>query len=678
MRVGVDIGGAFTHVVLSTEGHLHVRQRLTPLHNPTEALFTILADLDLEALPDTLVHSSPIGINALRTRQGAVTALITTQGFRDILTIGRQDRTDLYALHPTLAPPLIPDRLCYEIPERMDPTGAILKPLSMTALDQVIDDLARQNIQSVAVCLLHSYANPTHERAVQARILERGLLRRWQIVLSCEVLPEFREYERAYATALEAYLRPTVAHSLQRIEDAVRPKPPSLMPPTRPNPHLLRVIKSDGGVMSAQQAQQRAISTLLSGPAAGVVGGFHLAKLAGYDHIITLDVGGTSTHVAICPGELVRRSHAQIDGLPLHVRTLDVERIGAGGGEIAHLDAGGLLCVGPESAGADPGPICYGRGGQRVTLTDAHLALGRLDEAHPLGGVLRLDPEPARAAVAELARAIGLDATATAQGIVDIANVTIARAVRRLSTARGHDPRNFTLVALGGAGPLHACDVAARLGIPRVLIPRHPGAVGGLGLLMADVVINYSRPLLAPVNAETMFRARAILNELVDQARSDMVKEEIAEETAIFAGLVDARYQGESSELTIPFIEDLTGTFHTAYADHGGRAMPERTIEIVALRLQVTAIVEKPALAREPLIQDDGTITEIGHKIALCPQPGGAGQSRISIYRRKLLRPGARLVGPALVHQMDSTTFIAPRWSTRVDEYRNLILEPSP
>ncbi|HET90782.1 MAG TPA: hydantoinase/oxoprolinase family protein, partial [Chloroflexi bacterium] len=454
MLVGVDIGGTFTDLVLSMAGRLHVHKVLSTPHDPAEALLAGLADLDLGPALRMVIHSSTIATNAILERRGAPTALITTQGFRDVLTIGRQDRPDLYALHPILPPPLIPDRWCYEVPERTDHTGAILKPLGMTALDRILDEIAVQDVQSVAVCLLHSYANPTHERAVRARILERGLFRHWQVVLSCEVLPEFREYERACATAMEAYVRPLVARYLQRIEDELRPArtlgPPTLLTPSpMPMFPLLRVIKADGGVMSVQQAQQRAICTALSGPTAGVGGGFHLAQLAGYAHVITLDVGGTSTDVALCPGELVCHSQSQIDGLPLSLRTLDVETIGVGGGAIAYLDAGGLLCVGPESAGADPGPICYGRGGQRVTLTDAHLALGRLDEDHPLGGVLALAPEPARAAIAELASAMGLETAVTAQGIVDVANVTIEGAVRRLSTVRGHDPHDFTLVAFG-------------------------------------------------------------------------------------------------------------------------------------------------------------------------------------------------------------------------------------
>ena len=490
MLVGVDIGGTFTDLVLSVDGSLRIHKLLSTPHDPARAMLAgleaVSAGGNLSAIT-RVSHGSTVATNGILERKGARTALITTQGFRDILAIGRQNRPALYALQPQLPPPLIPRRWCYEVPERLDHAGRVVTPLNVAALDRVLDDIARQEIESVAVCFLYSYVNPAHERAVRARILERGVLAEWQVALSSDVLPEFREYERASTVALEAYVRPVVSRYLRRLEEGL------------PETCSLRIMKSDGGVMSARRARRRAIHTALSGPAAGVIGGFYLAQRAGYDHVITLDMGGTSTDVALCPGEPVRRAESEIDGLPLRTRLLDIETIGAGGGSIARLDEGGALRVGPESAGADPGPICYGRGGRQVTVTDANAILGRLDPDHFLGGAMRLHLEPARAALEALAREMNITPEAAALGVVDVANVNIDRALRRVSVARGHDPRDFTLLPFGGAGPMHACAVAARLETPRVLIPRYPGVLCAFGLLMADVVLETGRSVLGRV-----------------------------------------------------------------------------------------------------------------------------------------------------------------------------------
>jgi N-methylhydantoinase A len=662
LSVGVDIGGTFTDFVMSVDGGLRIHKVLSTPHDPAQAMLAGLADLSPQGLSaiTRVSHGSTVATNAILERKGVPTALITTQGFRDILAIGRQNRPVLYALQPQLPPPLIPRRWCYEVPERLDPTGAVLTPLDVAALDAVLDDIERQGIQSVAVCFLYSFVNPTHEQAVRARILQRGLLQDWQIALSCEVLPEFREYERASTLALEAYVRPVVSGYLRRLGEEL------------PDTCSLRIMKSDGGVMSARRARRQAIHTALSGPAAGVIGGFQVAQQAGFDHVITLDIGGTSTDVALCPGGLIRRTESSIDGLPLRTRVLDIETIGAGGGSIARLDAGGALRVGPESAGADPGPIAYGLGGQQVTVTDANAVLGRLDPHHFLGGAMELHLEPARAALDRLARDMNLSTEAAALGIVGVANVNIDRAMRRVTVARGYDPRDFTLVAFGGAGPMHACEVAERLEIPRVLVPRYPGVLCALGLLMADVVLETSRSVLGAVTAETPAILQAQLDEMAAHARAELTREGIAEEAMIFNGLVDARYQGQSYELTIPFERDLLAAFHAAHTHRYGHAMPQWTVEVVNLRLQAVGLVEKPRLTPEPLVENDGTDAFLGHRVAVCSDR--AGEQPIALYERERLPPGATFAGPALVFQMDSTVFVAPGWSARVDGYRNLVL----
>ena len=487
MQAGVDIGGTFTDLVLSEGGQLRIHKLLSSPDNPARSMLRGLASIapgGIEALTQ-VAHGSTVATNAILERKGARAALITSAGFRDLLFIGRQDRPQLYALHPTIPPPLIPRERCYEATERLDFRGEVLTPLDLEALDATLDRIAAAGVDCIAVCLLFSFVNDRHERQIKERILQRGIVAEaWQVALSSQVLPEFREYERASTVALEAYVRPVMSRYVSQLEADL---------PARTS---LRIMKSDGGVMRAGRVRQQAIQTALSGPAAGVMGAFQLAKSAGYDRIITLDMGGTSTDVALIAGQPQPRAESAIDDLPLRVRMLDIETIGAGGGSIARVDAGGALRVGPESAGADPGPAIYGRGGEHATLSDANALLKRLDADHFLGGAMNLDLAAGHEAVAKLARQTGFSAVATAKGIVDIANVNIDRAIRRVSIARGHDPRQFTLVAFGGAGPLHACEAAERLEIPRVLLPPAPGVLCALGLLLADVALDYSQSIM--------------------------------------------------------------------------------------------------------------------------------------------------------------------------------------
>lgn len=773
MLVGVDIGGTFTDLALSVAGQLRIHKLPSTPHDPAEAMLAGLAAVTpggLAALAHVL-HGSTVATNAILERKGARTALITSQGFRDLLAIGRQDRPALYALWPQLPPLLIPRRWCYEVPERLDPSGAVHTPLDLAALDAVLDDLSREGIEALAVCLLYSFVDPTHERAVRERVLARGLLDESAIALSCEVLPQFREFERASTVALEAYVRPVMGRYLRHLEEAL------------PANCSLQVMKSDGGLMSARRARQAALQTALSGPAAGVIGAFYLAQQAGYDHVITLDMGGTSTDVALCPGAPVRRAEAEIDGLPLRTRLIDIETVGAGGGSLARVDAGGALCVGPESAGADPGPVAYGRGGRQPTLTDANLVLGRLDPDRFLGGRMPLYPERAREALAALGKQLGSSPEQAALGVVDVASANVERALRRVSVERGHDPRDFTLLPFGGAGPLHACQIAERLDIPRVLVPRYPGVLCAMGLLTADVVLDYGRSVLikvAPLAAEglptaggalgdriaddeqrindapsslaalptaggtagdrvaddgqdtnavpaAVARLQDALEGMIARAREDLAREGVPEARMTFSGLVDARYAGQSHELTIPFSPDLAAAFHAAHARAYGHAMPERAVEVVTLRLEATGQVDKPVLAPEPTASGDSAPSAL---IAQSERPasgqvtgagwcgglnGGAalvgrrsihfpstpwtpaGQSELAspgegtgpglrsgpsnapldcaCYDRERLPPGAVFDGPALVLQMDSTVLVPPGWSARVDGYHNLILE---
>ncbi len=662
MQVGVDIGGTFTDFVLAEDGALRIHKVLSTPEDPSQAMLLGLRALLSRGLEGVqrIAHGSTVATNAILERKGARCAFLTTEGFRDLLVIGRQNRPDLYVLQPTISPPLIPRDRCYEIPERLDATGRVLVSLDVAALDSVLDEIERDEVDSVAVCLLYSYLNPQHEQAVRDRIVERGLLEPWQVALSSDVLPEFREYERASTVAMEAYVRPVVSRYLEGLQKK--------LPPTCG----LTIMKSDGGIISAQRARKKAIHTALSGPAAGVIGGFHVAQQAGYDHVITLDMGGTSTDVALCPDELVQRAESEINGFSLRTRLLDIETIGAGGGSIARLDSGGLLRVGPDSAGADPGPIAYGLGGEDITVTDANVLLGRVDPDHFLGGDMRLNPDPVCAALERLGDRMGASPEEAALGIIRVVNVNIDRALRRVSIARGHDPRNFTLVAFGGAGPLHACAVAQQLEIPRVLVPRHSGVLCALGLLMADVVLEQSYSVLQPVTPETVADLRQRAAEMADDARSTLIAEGFEEEAIIVQGLVDARYRGQSYELTIPLETDLTTGFHTAHEATYGHTMPGRSVELVNLRMRATGLIDGPVLESEALMTSDGTEAYLGEKQGFTQRHGVV---QIARYERERLRPGAVVRGPALVFQMDSTAYVSSGWVGRVDGYRNLILE---
>ena len=657
MLVGVDIGGTFTDLVLSDDGGFRIHKLLSSPDNPARSMLSgldAIAPGGIAALTQ-VAHGSTVATNAILERKGARAALITSAGFRDLLFIGRQDRPSLYALHPQIPPPLIPRERCYEAIERLDFRGQVLTPLDLEALDATLDRIAADGVDSIAVCLLFSYVNDMHERRIKRRILERGIVdAAWQIVLSSQVLPEFREYERASTTALEAYTRPVMSRYISQLEGELAAAT------------SLRIMKSDGGVMRASRVREGAIHTALSGPAAGVIGAFHLAKAAGYDDIITLDMGGTSTDVALIAGQPQPRPESVIDDLPLRVRMLDIETIGAGGGSIARADAGGALRVGPESAGADPGPAIYGRGGEQATLSDANAMLGRLDAEHFLGGDMTLDMAAGEAALERLARQIGFDAVAAAKGVVDIANVNIDRAIRRVSIARGHDPRQFTLVAFGGAGPLHACEAAERLDIPRVLVPPAPGVLCALGLLLADIALDYSQSIMQLAGADRRAELETVKAALLSRARSDLLDEGVAEDEAHFAISLDMRYRGQAYELNVPYSADAVDAFHAAHESAYGHALRGRDVEVVNLRVNGKSLVEKPNFEyREPVDWRPQPFAETASPL------GGT----IRRYMRDALPAGARLNGEALIFQMDSTTYVPRGWKAEVDGYMNLVLQ---
>jgi N-methylhydantoinase A/oxoprolinase/acetone carboxylase beta subunit len=557
VRLGIDTGGTFTDLAAWDGSRLLTRKVRSTPDDPSRAILEAL-----EGLPaSVLIHGSTVATNALLERKGARTAFVTTRGFEDLLHIGRQNRKHLYDLLAPGRAELVPRELCFGLPERTLFDGTIEKALDGGSARLLARRLRRRGVESVAVCLLHSYANPAHERAV-GQALE-GL----PVSLSHEVLPEYREFERASTTLINAYVTPLMARYLERLATALAGVE-------------LRVMQSNGGQIPIDLASRGAIHTIQSGPAGGLLGAAAVARHAGFDRIISFDMGGTSTDVSLYDRAPGFTQESEIGDFPVRVPILDIVSVGAGGGSIAWVDAAGALRVGPQSAGAAPGPVCYGQG-EEVTVTDANLYLGRIDPEKFLSGRMRLDPDRAARYVEAFARRRSVGVRELAQAIVDIANANMERAIRRVSIERGFDPRDFTLVSFGGAGGLHACELAERLEISTVLVPRHAGVLSALGMLAADFVRDYSRSVLGQP-LEPAF-------EVLEQRACAELGEPICE------WLVDLRYRGQSYEITLPLAERRNFDQHhrRLYGyDHEGRE-----VEAVTARVRATRLTEKIDLA---------------------------------------------------------------------------------
>ncbi|MBI2886950.1 MAG: hydantoinase/oxoprolinase family protein [Chloroflexi bacterium] len=662
MPLGVDIGGTFTDFVLVSGSRLTIHKVPSTPADHAEAFLAGLRELGDAAQGEAIVHGTTVATNALLERRGARTALVTTRGFRDVLAIGRQTRPALYALEPRRPAPLVPRELRFEVDERVDHQGRVLQPLDTASLGGILQALRQQGVESVAVCLLFSFLHPEHERQVAEVLRAAG----FSVSPSYLVLPEFREYERTSATVVNAYVSPIMERYLDHLEQQL---------PAQGGP--LRVMQSNGGIITAGAAKAAAARTVLSGPAAGVVGAAYVGGLAGFMDIISFDMGGTSTDVALVPGRLRETTEAEVGGVPIRLPMLDIHTVGAGGGSIARLDAGGALRVGPQSAGAEPGPVCYGRGDQ-VTVTDAHLALGRLHPQQFLAGQMPLDEARARSFLSALGQQMGLSAEEAAWGVLRVANTSMEKAIRVITVERGVDPRHFTLVAFGGAGPLHACELSEGLGIPRVLVPRYPGVLSSLGMLAADVMKDYSQTVMWTVPSavdEGFVRQIAMgFRSLAARGWEEMTAESFDRQTAQVLTALDMRYLGQSYELVVPFdaisTADLTGRFHAAHRERFGYSMPGEPIEIVNLRLKMLGRVPRPVLPREEPGPEDAAPAMMGQRAVWF-----RGKTQATVYDRKRLRAGNLLAGPAIVVQMDATTALPPGWRGRVDTVGNLILE---
>jgi N-methylhydantoinase A len=663
MRIAVDTGGTFTDCVILRGGRIEILKVLSTPRRPAEALRNALARI-LDAGPRSrpaleLNCGTTVGTNALLERRGARVALVTTAGFEDVIEIGRQARPRLYDFFVTRPEPLVPRQRRFGLAERVDAEGRALRQPSPAALVRVVRQVLACRAEAVAVSLLFSFSNPAHERALARRLRGEGIL----VSASHEVLPEFREYERTVTTVVNAYLGPVMAEYLAEVERAARA--------ATVLPAAVRVMQSNGGIVRAGAAARHPVRTILSGPAGGVVGARAMAEMAGLRRLISFDMGGTSTDVALIDGEPGATNEAVVAELPVAVPMLDIHTIGAGGGSIARFDRAGALRVGPESAGADPGPICYGRGG-RPTLTDAHLLLGHLAPEGFLGGAFPLDEARTRRWM-ERARGPMRSATEFALGILAVTNATVEKAVRVISIERGHDPRDYALVAFGGAGGLHACALAAALGIRRVLVPKFPGALSALGILLADVVKDFSRTMRFEIRSrrEAALRLAGAFRALECQGRREMAREGFTRSRITARRLLDLRYLGQGYELTVPAAGDFLAAFHRAHARRFGYSDPARPAEVVNLRLRFIGATRRPRFSRLPPAGPNARPAVVGERRAIF-SPGV--MRPVPVYDRARLAAGNRFAGPAIVAEYSATSLVEPGWRARVDAWGNLHL----
>ncbi|MGB7923199.1 MAG: hydantoinase/oxoprolinase family protein [Pyrinomonadaceae bacterium] len=664
LRVGVDTGGTFTDFVLRAQHGLRLFKIASTPDDPslaiTEGLRRIAHETGARLSEIEVVHGTTVGTNALLERRGARTALVTTAGFEDALAIGRQARPALYDLDAMRPAPLVPEELRFGVRERVAASGEVLEALTERSLASLIKKLKRARVESIAVSLLFSFVRPEHEQRIAAALQSLDV----PLSVSHEILPEYREYERASTVTINAYLQPLMGAYLNRLKTRA-PR--------------LRVMQSSGGSISAAVAAQEPVRTILSGPAGGVVGALRAARGAGVDQIITFDMGGTSTDVALCDRDGMRMTReATVAGLPVAVSVMDIHTVGAGGGSIARVDEGGSLRVGPESAGADPGPACYGRS-LLPTVTDAHLLLGHFGGAGLLGGEFELDEKRAVEALNGLARAMSAAAGRrvtvrdAAQGVLSVVNTGMERALRAISVERGYDPREFALLPFGGAGGLHAVDLARSLRIPLIIAPTAAGALSALGALAADVVKDWSRTVMLEATREARVKVERVLREMEREARTALGREGFAVERQRHERVLGVRYKGQSFELEVKWHRggDVARDFHRAHRARYGYAQEENAVEIVNARLRSTGIVNELKKERAAHVTRKGAFAK-PHDHADIYLTGG--KTRAAIYRRDDLPSGARLRSPCIVTEYSSTTIIPPGAKASIDSHGNITI----
>ncbi len=651
--IGVDTGGTFTDFVYKSGNKWGVYKLLSTPSNPAEAVLKGLVRIAGKK-KKKIVHGSTVATNAILERKGEKTAFITNRGFEDIIEIGRQNRTRLYDLFYRKEPQLVPSELRFGVKGRIISTGEEIEPLNLKEAEDVADRIKSLGVRSVAICLLFSYLNPSHEKRLE-ELFDGDI----SVSMSHEILSEFREFERASTTLLNAYVCPKMKKYIGYLINNLN------------SDDTLSIMQSNGGSISADTAMRESVRTILSGPAGGVVGAHQLAEISGYPKIITFDMGGTSTDVSLVDQNPTLTVESSISGYPIKVPMIDIHTVGAGGGSIARIDEGGSLRVGPESAGADPGPICYGKGSE-ITVTDANLFLGRLIPEKFLGGNMRIYPDRLNEYFSSLAKRAGLSPVELAEGVLSVVNATMEKAIRVISVERGYDPREFVLFSFGGAGGMHASFLARLLNIPRVIIPKNPGILSAIGMLMADIIKDYSLTIMRNqlnIDGEELNR---LFSSLEHRATEDLLKEGISRDRQILERYLDMRYEGQSYEIIVPFEDDYIGLFHEMHERKYGYRNPDRVVELVNLRLRARGIPEKPVLKKSKP-QSPG----IPEKAVLGMRDVVFEGKTIKtpVIERNMLRCGNRIKGPAIVVEYSSTVVIPPFGEAEIDEYENIVVE---
>jgi N-methylhydantoinase A len=675
LRIGLDVGGTFTDLALVDEatGRITFHKVPSTPRDPSEAIETGVLGLLARAGGGAeevvfLGHGTTVATNMVIERRGARTGLLTTRGFRDVLEIGRQTRPHLYDYTVKRPEPLVPRRRRIEINERMAAEGAMLRPLLDDEVEAAARALLDQGVEAIAIGFLHAWRDPRHEQAAK-RVIER-VAPQLYLSISAEVLPEFREFDRFSTTVMNAYVGPRMARYLEKLQGRLKDAG------IKPGPYT---VHSNGGLMSVATAGAAPVRTCLSGPAAGVIGAAVVAGQAGFPNVLTFDVGGTSTDVSVvADGAPTSTSARDVAGHPVKVPAIGIDVIGAGGGSVAFIDAGGGLKVGPRSVGADPGPVAYGRGGTEPTLTDANIVLGRLDPVALLRGAMPVDAAAARQAVAgRIAAPLGMSVEEAALGIIRVAVANMGRAIRGVTTERGYAPERFALFAYGGAGPLHATEVASECGIPVVVVPREPGTMCARGILLTDIALDFVRTAIAPLDEAAWANAGKLFAEMESDAQTWLAGEGVPPGQRDAARAVDLRYEGQNFEVRVKLpdpslpLPALLDAFAVEHERTYGYAIPGRPVELVNCRL--TALGRVPRGAPEPPPREGS------------PEAARTGERRVyfdaslgwrdtPVYDRDRLPAGARLTGPAIIEEMSATTVAFPNQLVELDAEGNIVL----
>jgi len=665
-RVSADIGGTFTDFVFEdASGRTHIGKVPTTPQNPSRgvldglhARFSNLSDIDF------FVHGTTVGLNAFLERRGARVLLLMTAGISDSYTIARGHRTRLYQVQYRKPEQLVPRRDVHEVRERLAWDGSVVEPLNEADLQTAIDIVKREGISAIAICFLHAFTNPGHEH--RARALLRAALPDVSISLSSDIAREWREYERASSVTMDAYVAPVVELYLKTLRAELS---------RAGMVKTIYVMRSNGGVMTDRMARDQPISTLLSGPVGGAIGCVQLSKDAGRPNLLGIDMGGTSFDLTlVIDGQPQLSTEASLEGLPLLMSVVDIHTIGTGGGSIAWIEAGGLR-VGPKSAGSQPGPACYGRGGTEPTVTDANLFLGRLGSHSLLGGRMKLDVDASKRALTGLAQPLGITELELAEGILAISNAKMADAMRTITVEKGIDPREFTLVGYGGAGPMHAVELACELEIREILVPRFPGTFSAWGMLQSDIRSDFTTSFFVPADQVDPAALRKVCQSLQDQGRALLEQEHVASANMVFALAADLRYIGQENSLSIPFsaatrVPDILKAFHNAHERRFGHAQPNNPVEFVNLRLAAVGRLARER--RHALASTSQTTSPI---IAERELIFGGRPITANIFSRALLTDQTRYSGPAVIEEESATTFVPPGYGFQLDDWGNLVIQ---